>query len=257
VSASTSHAATPHAGGPATSHGPERPEVVLLARGLHRFYRAGEEEVAALREVSLDLCAGELLAVTGRSGSGKSTLLGLLAGLDDPDGGHVTVAGERLSHRPAGVQARLRATHIGVLTQVSGLVDHLDVAGNVELAARLRAGSRRDRRTGKTRTRAGRSAALDLLAEVGLADRATAVPAQLSGGETARAGLAVALAGAPTLLLADEPTTEVSREEEVLLLAALRRLVPPSGGVVVVTHSAAVAGAADRVIHLADGRVAA
>jgi len=221
---------------------------VLCAEGLHRFYRSGEEEVAALRDVSVSLQPGELIAVTGRSGSGKSTLLGLLAGLDDPDGGRVTVAGERLSHRPSRVQARLRAAHIGVLTQVSGLLGHLDIAGNVELAARLR---------GRRRARGERGRALELLALVGLEHRATAVPRQLSGGETARAGLAVALAGTPTLLLADEPTAEVSREEEELLLAALRRLVPAGGGVLVVTHSPVVAAAADRVVHLADGRVAA
>jgi len=144
-----------------------------------------------------------------------------------------------------------------VLTQVSGLVGHLDVAGNVQLAARLRAGGRRPAQRGTTGVGTGRAAALRLLEQVGLPHRAGALPQQLSGGETARAGLAVALAGGPTLLLADEPTAEVSREEEALLLAALRRLVPPGGGVLVVTHSPAVAAAADRVVHLADGRVAA
>jgi putative ABC transport system ATP-binding protein len=95
---------------------------LLEARGLHRFYRRGGEEVAALRDVSVSVQPGELVAVVGPSGSGKSTLMNLLAGLEDPDGGSVTLAGETVSHQPANAQARLRGRLIGVLTQASGLV---------------------------------------------------------------------------------------------------------------------------------------
>jgi putative ABC transport system ATP-binding protein len=218
---------------------------VLEATRLHRFFRRGGEEVAALRDVSLTLRPGEMVAVMGPSGSGKSTLLNLLAGLDDPDGGAVTVAGEPLSHRPPTTQARVRGRLIGILTQSSGLVEHLDVRGNVQLAASFRPGT-------------SSMAELDrLLGAVRLADHRSARPSTLSGGETARANLAVALAGGPRLLLADEPTAEVSAAEETVLLRLLRALLPPDGATLLVTHSPAVADAADRVLHLADGKVAA
>ena len=216
---------------------------VLDAQGLHRFFHRGGEEVAALRDVSLSLQPGEFVAVVGPSGSGKSTLLNLLAGLDDPDGGSVKVDGRQLSRQSATTQARLRGQLVGVLTQASGLVEHLDVVGNVRLAA-----SFRPARTGAQELR-------DLLDAVHLDDRATARPSTLSGGETARANLAVALAGNPRVLLADEPTAEVSTPEEADLLRLIRRLQPPDGATVLVTHSAAVAAAADRVLHLVDGKI--
>ncbi|MCW2806070.1 MAG: transporter ATP-binding protein [Marmoricola sp.] len=215
---------------------------VLEAQGLHRFFRRGGEEVAALRDVSLSLRPGEMVAVVGPSGSGKSTLLNLLAGLDDPDGGMVRVAGRQLSHQSATVQARLRGELIGVLTQASGLVEHLDVLGNLRLAASFR------RETARTQD------LLALLESVQLADRSGSRPSTLSGGETARANLAVALAGGPRVLLADEPTAEVSTPEEAVLLELLRALQPLDGATVLVTHSAVVADAADRVVHLVDGR---
>jgi putative ABC transport system ATP-binding protein len=215
---------------------------VLEAKGLHRFFRRGGEEVAALRDVSLSLRPGEMVAVVGPSGSGKSTLLNLLAGLDDPDGGMVRVVGHQLSHQSATVQARLRGELIGVLTQASGLVEHLDVLGNLRLAASFR------RETSRTQD------LLALLESVQLTDRSGSRPSTLSGGETARANLAVALAGGPRVLLADEPTAEVSTPEEAVLLKLLRALQPLDGATVLVTHSAVVADAADRVVHLVDGR---
>lgn len=216
---------------------------VLHAQGLHRFFRRGGEEVAALRDVSLTLLPGETVAVVGPSGSGKSTLLNLLAGLDDPDGGRVTVAGQAMSHESASTQARLRGRRIGVLTQSSGLVEHLDVLGNLRLAGSFRPAAPS---TGEL---------LALLEAVGLRRRSAARPSTLSGGETARANLAVALSGGPALLLADEPTAEVSRDEEGAILELLRDLQPADGATVLVTHSTAVADAADRVVHLVDGRV--
>jgi putative ABC transport system ATP-binding protein len=216
---------------------------LLAARGLHRFYRRGGTEVAALLDVSLSCSAGETVAVTGPSGSGKSTLLSLLAGLDDPDGGAVHVHGERISHRTPAAAARIRAQHVGVLTQGSGLLGHLTVLENVRFAARLRAG-----RSGPQPE--------DLVDGLGLTAVRGSTPRTLSGGETARAGLAVALAGSPAVLLADEPTAEVSSDEEATILDLLVRWRPRDGATVIVTHSTAVAGRADRVMNLLDGRVA-
>lgn len=215
----------------------------LRAQGLHRFYRRGTSEVAALLDVSLSCEAGETVAVTGPSGSGKSTLLALLGGLDDPDGGSVYIAGEQLSHRSAAAAARLRARHVGVLTQSSALLGHLTVLENVRLAAALHAGA------GAAATPGELVDALQLTAV------RHSLPRTLSGGETARAGLAVALAGAPQVLLADEPTAEVSADEERTVLELLEHLRPGDAATVLVTHSAAVAVHADRVVHLVDGRV--
>ena len=217
-------------------------EPVLEATGLHRFFRRGGEEVAALRDVSLTLFAGEIVAVVGPSGSGKSTLLNMLAGLDDPDGGSVRVAAHQLSHESPDAQARLRGELIGVLTQTSGLVEHLDLLENLRLAASFRA------------TASPSSELRALLEDVELGKHAHARPSTLSGGETARANLAVALVGGPRLLLADEPTAEVSTAEETALLHLLRALQPVDGATLLVTHSPGVARAADRVIHLVDGR---
>jgi putative ABC transport system ATP-binding protein len=213
----------------------------LSARGLHRFYRRGGTEVPALLDVSLDCRCGETVAISGPSGSGKSTLLNLLAGLDDPDGGVVHIAGERLSHRSAAAAARLRAQHIGVLTQDSALFSHLTVQENVRFAASL------GRASGPTPA--------ELIKGLGLRAVRHSTVRTLSGGETARAGLAVALAGAPTVLLADEPTAEVSKDEEQAILALLDRWRPHGGAAVIVTHSAAVTAHADRVVHLVDGRL--
>lgn len=215
---------------------------LLEARGLHRFYRRGGYEVAALLDVSLSCAAGETVAVIGPSGSGKSTLLGLLAGLDDPDGGAVHVNGERLSHLSPAASARLRARQVGVLTQGSGLLGHLTVLENVRFAASMR-------------TAVGPAPA-ELVDHLGLHAVRASAPRTLSGGETARAGLAVALAGAPAVLLADEPTAEVSSQEENSILELLTRWRPRDSATVVVTHSAAVAGYADRVVRLRDGRMA-
>ncbi|MFD0576030.1 ABC transporter ATP-binding protein [Dactylosporangium darangshiense] len=168
---------------------------------LYRFYRAGEEETLALRGVSVRVDAGELVAVVGPSGSGKSTLLACLAGLDEPDGGLVRIGGLRLSHRPERERAAMRARGIGMVFQTDNLLPHLTVAGNVDLAQRL-AG------------RANRPYRDRLLAELGIASRAGALATTLSGGEAARAGLAVALAAEPAVLLADEPTGKLDDTTE-------------------------------------------
>ncbi|MET7618032.1 ABC transporter ATP-binding protein [Streptomyces sp. NPDC005408] len=214
----------------------------LTARDLYRFYRAGEEETLALRGVALQVRRGETVAVIGPSGSGKSTLLACLAGLDEPDGGVVHVAGERISHRPEAERARVRAHRIGVLLQSGNLIAHLDVHANIRLA-----------RTAAPR--ASKQPIAELLDQVGLGHRGRALPQQLAGGELARAGLAVALANDPDILLADEPTGELDGVTEQRILSLLRSRAEAGRGVLVVTHSPEAVKIADRVITLRDGRI--
>ncbi|KAE8754851.1 ATP-binding cassette domain-containing protein [Paraburkholderia madseniana] len=210
---------------------------------LYRFYHRGDDETAALRGVSLQLCAGELVALLGPSGSGKSTLLACLAGLEEPDGGHVDVMGQRLSRRPETVRAALRARHIGMLMQSGNLFEHLTVEGNMRLQMSLAGRKDRDK--------------LDtLLGVTGLAGRRRAYPSQLSGGEAARAGLAVALSAEPMVLLADEPTAEVDAATETVILSHLiERCHGNRTMALIATHSDALAARADRVLVIRDGRL--
>jgi len=215
---------------------------VLRARELYRFYRAGEEETLALRGVSIAVPAGWLLTVAGPSGSGKSTLLACLAGLDEPDGGSVYVNEIRISHRPEHERSALRARHIGTLFQAANLLEHLTIRRNLELVQRIV--GRRDR------DRAGA-----LLDAVGLTRRSGARPSELSGGEAVRAGLAVALANDPDVIIADEPTGELDGQSEAEVLKLIRDQADRGKAVVLASHSTAVAAVADQVIQLRDGQV--
>ncbi|HZQ85940.1 MAG TPA: ABC transporter ATP-binding protein [Acidimicrobiales bacterium] len=215
----------------------------LVGVDLYRFFHAGDDEVLALRGVTIAVGSGELVVVRGPSGSGKSTLLNCLAGLDEPDGGMVRLAGERLSRRPEAERAALRARHLGVLFQSWNLVAHLTVEDNVRLAQRLGGADDRARRR-------------SLLTRLGLDRRRGAMPSELSGGEAVRAGLATALANDPAVLIADEPTAEVDRAAERAVLSLLGDEVGAGRAVLVATHSDAVAAASTRVVHLVDGRAA-
>ena len=220
----------------------DRAPAGIEAHELYRFFHAGDDETFALRGVSISAAPGEVLAIVGPSGSGKSTLLSCLAGLDEPDGGHVTVGGRRLTRRSEDARAALRARWIGIVSQSGNLLEHLSVEQNIHMAQGLvDAGHRREPAA--------------LLASVGLEARRDARPRTLSGGEAARAGIAVALANEPAVLLADEPTGEVDRANEALILDLLRARADDGTAVIVVTHSARVADAADRVIRLRDGRI--
>lgn len=215
---------------------------VLEANDLYRFYHAGEDETLALRGVSVRLDRGEVVAVTGPSGSGKSTLLACLAGLDEPDGGMVRCNGAAMSRQSEQIRARLRGAYMGMLFQSNNLVEHLSVIENVNVALRL-AGVK-DR---------GRAQAL--LDRLHLGDRANARPTTLSGGESARAGLAVALANQPIVVLCDEPTGELDRGTAEHVLGLLRDYADEGNAVMIVTHDPTVAAFADREIRLFDGRV--
>ena len=209
---------------------------------LYRFFHNGDAETLALRGVSLRLEPGEMVALLGASGSGKSTLLNCLAGLDEPDGGHVDLLGERLTRRPEAERARRRGASIGILMQAHNLIPTLSLIDNMALAMSL---------GGKTDpARAER-----LFEQLGLAGHVTARPAQLSGGEVARAGLAIALASSPRLLLADEPTGEVDAATETRVLKVLNAQRAAGTAIVIATHSEALASHADRVVRMHDGRI--
>ncbi|GAA2748195.1 ABC transporter ATP-binding protein [Terrabacter aerolatus] len=229
------------------------PAAALIADRLYRFFRTGDEETLALRGVSLTVAPGETVAVVGPSGCGKSTLLGCLAGLDEPDGGTVRVGGQRLSHRPEAERARLRARRVGVMLQSRNLLPHLNVRANIELARTAGQTGPRPRSGERPSTPVG---AVELLERVGLTRRAQAYASELSGGELARAGLAVALANDPDIVLADEPTGELDGDTEQHVLELLRDRAGAGAALLVVTHSPRVVAIADRIIHLHDGTVA-
>ncbi len=216
--------------------------MILEAHDLYRFFHIGEDETLALRGVSLTVVPGEIVAVMGPSGSGKSTLLNCLAGLDEPDAGLVTIGGARLSRRPEAERAAIRARYLSVLMQSGNLFPHLTLTDNIRLQMQL--GGLHD---------TSRPAAL--LDSVGLAHRGFALVAQLSGGETARAGLAVALACNPPILLADEPTAEVDAATEHRLIAQFEARRAAGQLTVIATHSEALAHRADRILRLKDGAI--
>jgi putative ABC transport system ATP-binding protein len=215
---------------------------VLEAFDLYRFYHIGDEETLALRGVSIHVDAGELVVVMGPSGSGKSTLLSCLVGLDEPDGGYVELIGKRLTRRPEAERAARRAAEIGILLQSRNLFDQLSVSDNMRLQMRLA------RKLDERRLR-------ELIELVGLQDRRNARPSQLSGGEAARAALAVALSTDPKILLADEPTGEVDTVTEAHMLRLLETRRNAGGATLIATHSDALASHADRIVHIFDGRV--
>ena len=214
---------------------------ILEAIDLYRFYHTGEEETLALRGVSIHVEAGEIVVVMGPSGSGKSTLLACLVGLDEPDGGHVELMGKRLTRKPEAERAAMRAAEIGVMLQSRNLFDHLTLDENMRLQMRL--AHKFDKQLLST-----------LIDRVGLTERRHARPSQLSGGEAARAALAVALSTRPKVLLADEPTGEVDAETEKHILHLLEERRQEGWATLIATHSDALAKHADRIVHILDGR---
>ncbi len=216
--------------------------MMLQATDLYRFFHTGDAETLALRGVSLTLLPGEIVAVMGPSGSGKSTLLNCLTGLDEPDGGMVRVGGMSVSRQPEAARAAIRAREFGILMQSGNLFAHLSLTDNIQLQMQL--GGVAD---------APRPAAL--LDRVGLAHRGHARVTQLSGGETARAGLAVALACDPPILIADEPTAEVDAATEHRLIAMFEARRASGKATLIATHSEALAHRADRILRLKDGAI--
>ena len=225
------------------STAPERN--ALTVTGLRKTFEADNAPVRALRGVDLAVEAGEFIAVMGPSGCGKSTLLNLVAGLDVPDEGEITVAGEAVTGRTEDDLARMRRKHMGIVFQFFNLLEGMTVLENVVLPSVI-AGRRR--KMAETRAR-------DLLDLLGIGDKASAVPGVLSGGQRQRLAIARALANSPTLLLADEPTGALDSAGGAEIIELLRRLHASGQTIILVTHDPAVADAAGRIVRMFDGRI--
>ncbi len=219
----------------------------LVTLGVRRTFEADNAPVRALRGVDLTVARGEFVALMGPSGCGKSTLLNLVAGLDVPDEGTITVAGEQVTGRSEDDLARMRRRHIGIVFQFFNLLEGMTVLENVALPA-LIAG--RKRRMAETRAR-------DLLDLLGIGDKGGSLPGVLSGGQRQRLAIARALANEPTLLLADEPTGALDSEGGAEVIELLRRLHAGGQTVILVTHDADVAAAAQRLVRMRDGTIVA
>jgi putative ABC transport system ATP-binding protein len=215
---------------------------VIAADDLYRFYHAREEETRALRGISFAVESREFVALLGPSGSGKSSLLSCLAGLDVPDGGQVVLNGERIARLSESDRAKRRRIHVGILMQARNLLPGLTAEENVHLPLILAGRPHRDR-------------GASLLEQVGVWARRHALPFELSGGEAARVGLAIALALTPNVILADEPTAEVDAVTATELIRLLSDHCAAGGAAIVATHSEMLAQAASRVIRLQDGRI--
>jgi putative ABC transport system ATP-binding protein len=217
----------------------------LAMRGVRKTFEAENAPVRALRGVNLTIEGGEFVALMGPSGCGKSTLLNLVAGLDVPDEGEITVAGDTVTGRTEDELARMRRRHIGLVFQFFNLLEGMTVLENVALPAVI---AGRKRKLAETRAR-------DLLDLLGIGDKAAAVPGVLSGGQRQRLAIARALANDPTLLLADEPTGALDSEGGEEVIELMRRLHRGGQTIVLVTHDPDVAAVAQRIVRMRDGRI--
>jgi putative ABC transport system ATP-binding protein len=217
--------------------------IALRARGLRKDYGKGDAMVRAVDGVDLDVARGETVAVMGPSGCGKSTLLYLLGGLDRPTAGEVWLADRRINQLKERDLARIRRSDVGFVFQAFHLMDELTAVENVELSALLAGLGAHD----------ARRRATDLLARVGLADRARFLPSALSGGQRQRVAIARALCNEPLVVLADEPTGNLDSASTLEVLKLFEDLHAAGQTLVIVTHDARIAATADRLITMRDG----
>ena len=221
--------------------------MLIVAENLEQTYLSAGKPLTVLREVNLSIAPQEFVAIVGPSGSGKTTLLGLLAGLDVPSRGTVRIDGQSLGDLTEDQRARLRAEKVGFVFQTFQLIPTLTALENVLVPIELRG-------NGAGRTAQGK--ATEMLERVGLGDRVHHYPAQLSGGEQQRVGLARAFASEPKILLADEPTGSLDTETGKTVIALLDQLNRDAQTtLVLVTHDQALAGRAKRVIRLEGGKI--
>ena len=219
---------------------------LIQVADLEKEYQTGEVTFAALRGVSLEVFAGDFVAIMGHSGSGKSTLLHLVGGLDRPTSGTVIVNGQNLPAMDETELARFRRTHIGFVFQFFNLIDNLTVQANVELPALL--ANHRDKAT--IHQRSG-----ELLAWLGIDNQARKHPWELSGGQQQRVAIARALINQPTLLLADEPTGNLDSRSGQEVLHILQEFNAQGQTTLMVTHDPLAAAKAKQVLFLHDGRL--
>jgi putative ABC transport system ATP-binding protein len=220
---------------------------LVEARSLTRIWGRGTAAQIGISDVDLDLRRGELVALIGPSGSGKSTLGSLLAGIDQPTSGSLVVGGERIDRMRPDRLATWRGRHVGIVFQDFHLLPTLSALENVELAIELGAD-----RVGR-RERRGR--ALESLERVGLGGLARKLPAQMSGGEQQRVGIARAMVRRPALLIADEPTGSLDQANGHEVFGLLTGLAHHGTTIVFITHDLALANDADRVVAMIDGRI--
>ncbi|MBK6789972.1 MAG: ABC transporter ATP-binding protein [Betaproteobacteria bacterium] len=217
---------------------------LIRIRGLAKSYHRGEQDIAVLLGIDLDVAAGEFVALMGPSGSGKSTLLNLIAGIDQPSAGTIQIGGVDIATLGEGALADWRAAHVGFIFQFYNLIPVLSAFENVELPLLLTGLSARQRRERVTQ----------VLALVALSDRADHLPSELSGGQQQRVAIARALVGDPTLIVADEPTGDLDRATGEEVLSLLEQLVAELGKtIVMVTHDPKAAARAQRLVHLEKG----
>jgi ABC-type lipoprotein export system ATPase subunit len=218
---------------------------LLHTQGLRKEYGKAESLVRAVDDVDLEVTGGETLAIMGPSGCGKSTLLHLLGGLDRPSGGELWLDGKRIDRLSERGLANLRRREIGFVFQSFHLMDELTAGENVELPALLAGRSPRQ----------ARKRALELLDQVGLADRGTHLPSALSGGQRQRVAIARALVNEPLVVLADEPTGNLDSAATLDVLRLFDHLHASGQTLVIVTHDERVAATADRIVSMRDGEL--
>lgn len=213
----------------------------LEAFDLYKFYYADEDEIRALRGISLKASNKEMIAITGPSGSGKTTFLLCLAGIINPDGGYITIDGTRLKRNSEAERTHVRAKYFGVILQNKNLFNHFSVEENI--AFQMYLANKFDKKK------------LNQLIEfVELENRKNFLPFQLSGGEVAKASLAVALANDPKILFADEPTSEVDSVSEEKILKLFAEYCKQGGIIITTTHNKKVSDHATRIVKILDGR---